>query len=153
MPTHPFADTLAQIRACVDAPWESIAMTLSDHAGEDFGDPVQPGTAAWHMHHTAEIFRRHARHLIGPATEAWPPVPADPLAAIETLRGDLTRLEAWAADGLRPDAVVFYGRDQSVSDMLGVMLRHIVWHAAAAHYWCCWKRQSPPVPPAPPSVP
>lgn len=140
MPAHPFADTLAQIRACVDAPWESIAMTLGEHPAATLGDPAEPGTGAWHLHHTAAIFRVHARHLIGASVDAWPPVPAEPLAAIETLRADLDRLETSATEHLRPDMVISYGRDQSVSDMLGVMLRHIVWHAAAAHYWCCWKR-------------
>jgi hypothetical protein len=140
MAAHPFADTLAQIRACVDAPWESIAMTLGEHPAATLGDPTEPGTGAWHLHHTAAIFRVHARHLIGASVDAWPPVQAEPLAAIETLRADLDRLEAWAAEQLRPDMVISYGRDQPVSDMLGVMLRHIVWHAAAAHYWCCWKR-------------
>ncbi|MCC5824429.1 MAG: hypothetical protein LAT64_14540 [Phycisphaerales bacterium] len=144
MAAHPFADTLAQIRACVDAPWESVAMTLAEHPADTLGDPAEPGTAAWHLHHTAAIFRLHARHLIGPETDAWPPVPAEPLAAVQTLRDDLTRLEAWAADGLHADTMVSYGRDQSASEMLGVMLRHIVWHAAAAHYWCCWKRPDRP---------
>ena len=140
MPDHPFADTLAQIRACVDAPWESVAMTLGEHPVETLGDPGVPGTGAWHLRHAAEIFRRHARHLIGDQVEAWPPVPAEPGAAIAVLRGDLDRLEAWAAEHLHAGMVVSYGSDQPVSDMLGVMLRHIVWHAAAAHYWCVWKR-------------
>lgn len=143
-PNHPFADTLTQIRACVDAPWESIAMTLAEHPADTLGDPEEPGTAAWHLHHTAEIFRLHAHHLIGPETDAWPPVPPEAIAAIAVLRADLDRLEALAAEHLRPDMVVSYGPDQSVSDMLGVMLRHIVWHAAAAHYWCRWKRPAAP---------
>lgn len=149
MPTdpapHPFADTLAQIRACVDAPWESIAMTLAEHPADTLGDPAQPGTAAWHLHHTAAVFRLHARHLIGPQTDTWPPIPTDPpdpIAAIETLRADLDRLDDWAEQHLHAHTTVTYGQDQSASDMLGVMLRHIVWHAAAAHYWCCWKRPS-----------
>lgn len=135
-----FADTLAQIRACVDEPWESVAMTLAEHPAETLGDPAEPGTAAWHLHHIAEMFRLHASHLIGPETDAWPPIPPDPTGAIDTLRADLVRLEAWAAAHLRPDAVIDYGGPRSASEMLGVMLRHIVWHAAAAHYWCCWKR-------------
>jgi hypothetical protein len=140
MGSPPFADTIAQIRACVEAPWESVAMTLAAHPAETLGDPAQPGTAAWHLRHIAEIFRLHARHLVGPETEAWPAIPPDAVAAIGTIRGDLACVEAWAAEHLRPDAVVDYGGPLSASAMLGVMLRHIVWHAAAAHYWCCWKR-------------
>ncbi|MCC5785905.1 MAG: hypothetical protein JJU33_04290 [Phycisphaerales bacterium] len=146
MATHPFADTLAQIRACVDEPWESVAMTLTEHPAETLGDPAEPGTAAWHLHHTAEVFRLHARHLIGPETDAWPPIPPDPTGAIGTLRADIDRMEAWAATHLRPDTVIDYGGPRSASEMLGAMLRHIVWHAAAAHYWCCWKRPRPSEP-------
>lgn len=148
MAAHPFADTLAQIRACVDAPWESVAMTLAEHPAGTLGDPDEPGTGAWHLRHTAEVFRLHARHLIGPETDAWPPVPSDPTAAIGTLRADIDRLDAWAADGLHADTTVSYGHDRPASEMLGVMLRHIVWHAAAAHYWCRWKRPDRANPPA-----
>ena len=143
MATHPFADTLAQIRSCVDEPWESVAMTLTEHRAETLGEPTEPGTAAWHLHHTAEIFRQHARHLIGPEVDAWPPIPPDPIGAIDTLRGDIDRLEAWAATHIRSHAMIDFGGPRPASEMLGVMLRHIVWHAAAAHYWCCWKRPRP----------
>ena len=144
MATHPFADTLAQIRACVDEPYESVAMTLAEHPADTLGDPGEPGTAAWHLRHTAEIFRLHARHLIGARTDDWPPIPPDPAGAVDALRADISRLETWAADGLRADAPIDYGGPLTASEMLGVMLRHIVWHAAAAHYWCCWKAPRPP---------
>jgi hypothetical protein len=144
MPSHPFADTLMQIRACVDEPWESVAMTLAAHPAETLGHPAEPGTAAWHLRHIAEIFRLHARHLVGPETAEWPAIPPDAAAAIGALRGDLDRVEAWSAIHLRPEAVVDYGGPISASEMLGVMLRHIVWHAAAAHYWCCWRRPQAP---------
>lgn len=139
-PRQPFFDTMSQIQAAIDAPWESIKMTLDQHPIETMGDPIEEGTAAWHLRHTAEVFRTHANHLIGPETDRWPPVPTEIAEAIEILRADARRLSEWATDHLDPAATVHYGQDQSVSDMLGVMLRHIIWHAAAAHYWCQWKR-------------
>lgn len=148
MAPHPYADTLAQIRACVEQPYESVAMTLAEHPADTLGDPEEPGTAAWHLRHTAEIFRLHARCVVGPEADAWPPIPNDPTNAVATLRTDLDRFEAWASDNLRPNTVIDYGGPRSASEMLGVMLRHIVWHAAAAHYWCCWKRPGPPEPEA-----
>jgi len=137
---HPFADTLTQIRAAIDEPFESIAMTLDQHPPETLGDPAEEGTAAWHLHHSAQIFRTHARHLIGPETDAWPPVPNDAMQAVEMLRSDADRVSNWACRNLDPATTVSYGQVHSVSEMLGIMLRHIVWHAAAAHYWCQWKR-------------
>jgi hypothetical protein len=143
-PAQPFADTIRQIRAAIDEPWESIKMTVDQHPIETMGDPTAEGTAAWHLRHSAEVFRTHAHHLIGPETDAWPPVPTAATEAVESLRADAARLTAWAEQHLDPAAIIHYGHDQSVSDMLGVMLRHIVWHAAAAHYWCLWKRPSEP---------
>ncbi|MFK7882643.1 MAG: hypothetical protein AB8F26_00480 [Phycisphaerales bacterium] len=144
---NPFTDTLAQIRASIDEPFESIRMTLDLHPADTLGDPADEGSAAWHLRHAAEVFRTHAHHLIGPETNDWPPLPTDAtkhLDAIETLRADAARVTEWASEHLDPSATVHYGRDLTVSDMLGVMLRHIVWHAAAAHYWCRWKRPSEP---------
>ena len=74
-PAQPFADTIRQIRAAIDEPCESIKMTVDQHPIETMGDPTAEGTAAWHLRHSAEVFRTHAHHLIGPETDAWPPVP------------------------------------------------------------------------------
>ena len=149
-------------------------MTLREHRGGSFGDPGKAGTAAWHVRHIAEIFRVHARHLIGETVEGWPTLPGvgggvveaeaesgwefdgiDP-GVLEVLRGDVARLTAWAEGGGLSGGVgecgdgggggggveiaEVYGDVRSVSEMLGVMLRHVVWHAAAAHYWCRWVR-------------
>jgi hypothetical protein len=147
-PSHPLADTIGQIRAAIDAPWESVAMTLALHPADTLGDPGIEGTAAWHLRHAATVFRLHAHHLVGPETDSWPPVPPDTAGAIATLQADAARLTAWARDHLNPSTTIVYGQDHTASDMLGVMLRHIVWHAAAAHYWCRWKNPQKPGKPA-----
>lgn len=133
----PFADTLAQLRAAIDEPWESVAMTLDLHPPETLGDPADAGSAAWHLRHTAEVFRAHARRLMGDAVDDWPPLPDAPTDAIDALRADVQSLTRWFADN--PDPTPIQGQE-SVSELLGIMLRHVVWHAAAAHYWCQWKR-------------
>lgn len=137
---RPFADTLTQILAAIDEPFESIRMTLDQHPPHTLGDPAEEGSAAWHLVHTALVFRTHARHLVGTQTEDWPEIPADVEGAITVLRQDAERVRNWASTNLDPNISITYGQDQSASQMLGIMLRHIVWHAAAAHYWCKWKR-------------
>jgi hypothetical protein len=145
-PPHPLAPLLDELRSAVRAPWESVAMTLRLHPPETLGDPQQEGSGAWHLRHAAETFRLHARHLASDAVvDAWPGPPAPsagPAAAADALRADADRLLAWAHERLDPGAIITYGQDCTPAEMLGMMTRHIVWHAAAAHYWCCWKRPS-----------
>ncbi|MEM9372055.1 MAG: hypothetical protein AAGA55_00285 [Planctomycetota bacterium] len=137
---HPLADTLLQLKRAIDDPYESIRMTLDQHPVTTLGDPQTEGTAAWHLVHASEVFRSHARHLTQGHADAWPEMPGDVPGSMRMLREDTERLTLWASDHLDPNATIEYGRSRSASDMLGVMLRHIVWHAAAAHYWCRWKR-------------
>ncbi len=140
----PIADTIRQIRRAIDDPYESIRMTLDQNPIDTLGDPRAEGTAAWHLVHASEVFRTHARHLTQGHTDAWQEMPGDVPGSIRSLQDDADRLAAWASDHLDPGSTIDYGHPRSASEMLGVMLRHIVWHAAAAHYWCKWKRPIDP---------
>jgi hypothetical protein len=118
-------------------------MTLDLHPPETLGNPAQEGSGAWHLQHAAQIFRHHARHLAGAAVvDAWPEPPgpdAGPAVAAAALLADTDRLLDWAHVALDADRTVTYGGDHTPAEMIGLMTRHIVWHAAAAHYWSCWK--------------
>lgn len=148
---HPLDIPLRHLADTVDDEWESIAQLLRDHAGADFADHLTPGTGAWHMRHTVEVFRLHARSTMralgAPADliEAIPsdkdPIPNDMAAMRDALRADIARFSEWAVT-LPPEALATrfkYGRETDFIQMLGMMTRHISWHTAAAHYWRKWR--------------
>ncbi|MFW5653165.1 MAG: DinB family protein [Planctomycetota bacterium] len=130
-------------------------------AADRWGSASNEGSPRWHLRHTVEVFRIHARaashghltwdagsaadgqaHRMGPASDCGslrsaaesltfaddvPPaelvfvLERDVARFVEWLR--LLPLDAWA----RP---VTYGRELRLTEMLGIMTRHIVWHAA-----------------------
>ncbi len=131
------------LRAAVDHPWESVVGALKQNPRADLGDPTQPGTGAWHLRHMLETFRHHAA-TVSPELEPWPAVPFDasPYAVADALMTDIDQFVAWWAS--RPPQsqqvrVHYGGRVMDLSEMVGIMTRHITWHAAAVHYWCRWK--------------
>lgn len=149
-PSHALDLALRLLTDTVEDDWESLEQVLRDHGDADFGDQQQPGTAAWHVRHTVEVFRLHARttmralgaseaslDAIGSQEDA---LPAGVVALREALRSDVRVFCDWARTlGAEAMAARFdYGRDTDLAQMLGVMTRHITWHCAAAHYWHRW---------------
>ncbi len=130
----------------VDHPWESLRMVLKKHADDDLGDPLEKGTAAWHLRHIAETFRLHADHASGNAIE-WPALPNDLAELLDTIKADIETFITWAKECPSDDLVkrrIEYHHSMDLGEMIGIMGRHIVWHAAAIHYWLLWKRPSRP---------
>ncbi len=81
-------------------PYESVDQLVGEHGGRDLGDPLTPGTGAWHLRHIVEIFRLHVRTVLlglGEVAErvdamiAMPgaPIPAVPSAARAELLADI----------------------------------------------------------------
>ncbi len=138
-----YLDVLTQLEAAINAPWESLAMTLDMHSFSKMGDPTIEGSGAWHLVHIATVFRNHAKHVVGDEQiEQWSPMPESSIEnlpmIVETLIEDCEQFCNWCRSN--PDQQsIDYGGDQTFEQMLGIMLRHIIWHAAAVHYWCKWK--------------
>lgn len=129
-----------QVLLTIDEPYESLRMTIEKHPFERMGDPDAVGTGAWHLMHVCEVFRVHARAFMGAEEiEAWPSMPDGLGACVEMLREDADRFAAWCLANPQRVGDVHHGEDLTFAMMLGVMHRHIVWHAAAMHYWCLWK--------------
>jgi hypothetical protein len=129
-----------QVLMTIDEPYESLRMTIEKHPFARMGDPNQEGSGAWHLAHVCEVFRIHARAFMGKDEIAsWPSMPSGLADQVEMLKADAARFAAWCR--ANPDRVgdVHHGEDLSFELMMGVMHRHIVWHAAAVHYWCLWK--------------
>jgi hypothetical protein len=129
-----------QVLMTIDEPYESLRMTIEKHPLERMGDPNQVGSGAWHLAHVCEVFRIHARAFMGKDEIAsWPSMPDGLVDRVEMLKADAGRFAEWCR--VHPDRVgdVYHGEDLSFEMMMGVMHRHIVWHAAAVHYWCLWK--------------
>tara|TARA_R110002073_G_scaffold118918_1_gene258678 strand:+ start:593273 stop:593713 length:441 start_codon:yes stop_codon:yes gene_type:complete len=139
-----YLDVLEQLEATITAPWESLSMTLDMHPFDQMGDPTIEGTGAWHLVHIATVFRTHAKHVVGEAeTDKWSALP-DPSTEslpmiVEVLMDDCQQFCQWCRTNPQKCTDVQYGENQTFNAMLGVMLRHIVWHAGAVHYWCIWK--------------
>lgn len=134
---------LGQLLKTIDEPWESLGWVLNTYPPETMGDPKQTGSAAWHLMHIAEVFRVHAKAFVGAEEiERWPLMPSDVSEAGKIVREDAHRFAKWCR--LNPDRVgrVVHGEEQGFEEMMGVMLRHIVWHAAAVHYWFIWYRET-----------
>lgn len=131
---------LGQLVRAVHEPWETLGWVLEQYTPEQMGDPGQEGSGAWHLVHLGQIFRVHAAVFMGEdAVDAWPELPGDAKGAGAMVKQDLERFVAWCREDPSRVGEVEYGQRQGFEDMLGVMLRHIVWHAAAVHYWCIWK--------------
>ena len=135
---------VGQLLASVQEPWESLRQTLDKHDWSDMGDGATVGSGAWHLLHIAEVFRIHAKAVMGAdELDRWPAIELSSDAGVEhagaTVRLDVERFAAWCLEHPEQCGQVTHGEDMPFEEMLGVMLRHIVWHAAAVHYWCLWK--------------
>lgn len=135
--------TLDQLLKTIDEPWESLRWVLEKYPPEKMGDPSQTGTGAWHLMHLVEVFRIHAKAFMGQGEiERWPAMPTGVESAGKMVREDAHRFAAWCKANPERVGTVKHGQEQTFQEMMGVMLRHIVWHAAAVHYWCLWKGTS-----------
>jgi len=131
---------IEQLLASVIEPWESLTQTLNQHDFANMGDLDETGSGAWHLFHIAEVFRIHARVVMGAeAMEDWPIFERDVKGAAEAIRADVERFGSWCLENPSECNDVVHGEEMDFEEMIGVMLRHIVWHAAAVHYWCLWK--------------
>jgi hypothetical protein len=132
-----------QVLMTIDEPYESVRWMLDQHSYASMGDPQQEGSGAWHLMHLCEVFRIHAQAFLG-ADEigSWPSMPGGLGSCVEMLREDAGRFAAWCRANPELVGDVHHGEDLTCAMMIGVMHRHIVWHAAAVHYWCLWKGRS-----------
>lgn len=128
-----------QLLASVREPWESLRQSLDKHAWMEMGDIEETGTAGWHLMHIAEVFRIHAKAVMGDELDGWPVVERSAAGAGRMVREDVERFSAWCLEHPEQCGKVTHGDEMDFEEMIGVMLRHIVWHAAAVHYWCLWK--------------
>ncbi len=139
---------LGLLRRAVTLPWESVDQVLREHAvggagsadaPGSWGDVSTPATPAWHLRHALHIFRVHAATWMGetpPPDGAMSALPAEPGAVREALLVEIDRFSAWLS-AQPPGSLqrpVHYGQAWTGAEMLSIMLNHIVWHAAAAHY-------------------
>jgi hypothetical protein len=134
---------VGQLLATVREPWESLRMALDKHAWMEIGDIDEEGSGAWHLMHIAEVFRIHAKAAMGEwgkEVDDWPPIVKSVAGAGRMIREDVERFSAWCIEHPERCGRVTHGEEMFFDEMIGVMLRHIVWHAAAVHYWCLWKR-------------
>ncbi|MDF1808890.1 MAG: hypothetical protein P1U42_04265 [Phycisphaerales bacterium] len=130
-----------QLYASVNEPWESLKQTLDQHGCEKLGNLNETGSGAWHLYHIAEVFRVHARAVMGSdEIKGWPALEQSTEHAAKTIRDDVERFGEWCLDHPSQCTDVIHGDKMGFEEMIGVMLRHIVWHAAAVHYWCLWKK-------------
>ena len=133
---------VGQLLATVREPWESLRQALDKHAWSDMGDIDETGTAAWHLMHIAEVFRIHAMAAMGEwgsEVDDWPSIERSVAGAGRMVREDVERFSEWCREHPERCGRVTHGEEMFFDEMIGVMLRHIVWHAAAVHYWCLWK--------------
>ncbi len=132
---------LRLLRETITHPWESVDQVLREHGGKALGDPETPSTGAWHLRHIVEIFRKHVEVTTRAHLKFPPDIPPDPVHARHALLKDVDLFIEWVGQQplSRRQETIEYGGPHSVEAMIGVMSRHIVWHAAAVHYWCKWK--------------
>jgi len=133
---------IEQLLAAVREPWESLRQTLDGHAWVEMGDIDKTGSGAWHLMHIAEVLRVHAKAVMGEEVDGWPAIERSVTGAGRMVREDVERFAAWCLENPEKCGDVNHGGAMSFEEMIGVMLRHIVWHAAAVHYWCLWKGSS-----------
>jgi hypothetical protein len=137
---------LQNLRSVITHEWESLDQVLREHAGGDFGHPHIAGTALWHLRHMLEIFRIHCAAVTKGEVPCEGDIPQEPQAVRDLLLAHVDDFIAWIEKqpGRRLAKKVYYGQQLSVSDMIGIMARHITWHSAAMHYWFRWKVEGPP---------
>jgi hypothetical protein len=136
---------LAMLRFAITLRWESVDQVIKDHGDKALGDPLTPGTGAWHLHHIVEIFREHARVMMDDPNLDTRPIPTKPRAIRDALLADVDGFCAWVrtqpADlAARP---IIYGQTMPFIEMLAGTVQHITWHAAAVHYWTKWRLPGP----------
>lgn len=128
-----------QVLMTIDEPYESLRMTIEKHPYTSMGDPKSVGSGAWHLEHLCEVFRIHAKAFMGQdEINSWPTMPEGLADQVEMLKQDAARFAEWCRANPERVGDVHHGEDLSFEMMMGVMHRHIVWHAAAIHYWCLW---------------
>jgi hypothetical protein len=132
------------LRTTVTDEWESLDQVLREHASVDLGHPHIAGTGLWHLRHTVEIFRIHAAAASNGELSYAGDIPQNPAAIRDTLLAQIDEFIVWTGgqSAKRLRRPVYYGKQLSFVDMLGIMSRHITWHAAAVHYWVKWKSQA-----------
>lgn len=143
---------LGLLRQTIVFPWESVDQVVREHGGADLGDPQTPGTGAWHLRHIVEIFRLHARTVMGglgaPGAEIDGVMPAPegrvdgpPREVRDALLRDVDAFSAWVLARPAParETPLTYGGPTTLREMLVCMTLHITFHAAAVHYWRKWR--------------
>lgn len=131
---------LAMLRSAVTLRWESVDQVLKEHGDKPLGDPDTPGTGAWHIRHTVEIFREHARVMRGDADPDTRAIPSTPRAMRDALLADVDGFIAWArAQPGLASRTITYGPAMPFIEMLAGTAQHITWHAGAVHYWTKWR--------------
>ena len=152
MPSAQLTGQLFMLRQTVVFPWESVDQLMRDYGTLALGDPLVPGTAAWHLRHIVEIFRLHARTVlqgIGAKREeidACVPSPDEPIDPIPSKARDalLADIDSFSSFILKQDDQSLerrfaYGSDTDIESMIACMAVHVTWHAAAVHYCIKWK--------------
>jgi hypothetical protein len=134
-------EALQFLRATVSDQWESLDQVLREHGGIDLGHPHIAGTGLWHLRHIVEIFRIHAAALTNGDLAFDGDIPHDASAIRDMLNSHVDQLIAWVGKQTptRLRRSVYYGEQITTAQLLGIMMRHITWHAAAVHYWVKWK--------------
>lgn len=131
-------DALDVLRSTVAHKWESMGRFVELHGDADLGDMKDEASAAFHLLHTAEVFRIHATACTGGGL-TWDGEAAcggDAAELRDTLLRDIDRFIEWRrAHGDDPSDSVPGRSESDAAEMLGVMIRHIVWHVACAHEW------------------
>jgi hypothetical protein len=127
---------LRLLRDAVTDRWESVDDAIRRHAQDTLGDPLTPATPAWHLRHIVEIFRVHAAAATRGGIVFAADIPADPAQARNALLRDVDAFIDWVDRQTlaRLEEPIEYGGPKSLEAMIGIMLRHVVWHAAAVHY-------------------
>jgi hypothetical protein len=135
------SEALQFLRGTVSDQWESLDQVLREHANVELGHPHLAGTGLWHLRHMVEIFRIHAAAASNGDLAFSGDIPHDPGPLRDMLIAHIDEFLAWAGAQTpkRLTRAVYYGDQITFPQMLGVMMRHITWHAAAVHYWVKWK--------------
>jgi hypothetical protein len=131
---------IEQVLMTIREPYESVRWMLGLHGFAEMGDSSVEGSGAWHFEHLCEVFRIHVKAFMGAeAVAEWPTMPESLEDQALGLDADAQRFADWCRSNPERVGDVTHGEKMRFEDMIGVMHRHIVWHAAAVHYWCLWK--------------
>ena len=129
-------DGLEVLRSTVIHPWESLDRIVDLYGQAELGNPQVPGTPAWHLQHIVETFQLHARTATEGELQFEALSSSAPSALRDTLLHDVERFIGWVNDQSEQRLLrkIQYMHEMDLQEMLGVMSRHIIWHAAAVHY-------------------